>query len=80
VQTCLPTSLLGKRHLRDREPRVVQSFAAQSRNDSASAQNTAEIVFSPSTLPIAHLKCAQPIVIWIDSTFATMVDYYPSFL
>ena len=70
----------GKRHLRDREPGVVKSYAAQINERLASGGGKrAEIVFSPSTLPVGRLRCAQPIVIWIDATFATMVDYYPSF-
>jgi len=35
-----------------------------------------DLIFSPSTIPIAHLKTDLPIVVWLDATFAIMVDYY----
>ena len=37
----------------------------------------ADIVFSPGTIPIAYLKCEQPIVFWTDATFAGLVNFYP---
>jgi glycosyltransferase involved in cell wall biosynthesis len=38
-----------------------------------------DLVISPDTLPVAHLRCRQPIVFWNDATFAGMVGYNPSF-
>lgn len=38
-----------------------------------------DVVFSPGTIPIAHLKTNYPIVFWADATFAGMIDFYPSF-
>lgn len=42
----------------------------------------ANIVFSPFSLcsqPIAYLDCMQPIVIWTDTTWAGVLDFYPDF-
>lgn len=39
-------------------------------------RNKFDLIFSPSTLPIAHLKTDLPIVVWLDATFAVMVEYY----
>lgn len=39
-----------------------------------------DIIFSPmspGSQPIAYLECDQPIVIWADSTFAGVIDFYP---
>jgi glycosyltransferase involved in cell wall biosynthesis len=66
---------IGLRHLRDREPAILRSYAAQV----ASQLGDADWVFSPGTLPIATLKCRQPIAFWTDATFAGMVGYYPEF-
>lgn len=38
-----------------------------------------DIVFAPSTLPVAFLKTEKPIVIYTDATFASMINYYPEF-
>ncbi len=38
-----------------------------------------DIVFSSSSIPISYLKCPQPIVFWVDATFAGMIDFYPEF-
>jgi glycosyltransferase involved in cell wall biosynthesis len=35
-----------------------------------------DVVFSPGTIPIAHLKTHKPIVIWTDATFAGLLDFY----
>jgi len=38
-----------------------------------------DAVFSPGTIPIAHLDTPLPVVYWTDATFAAMVDYYPAY-
>ncbi len=38
-----------------------------------------DIVFSPSSIPIAYIECRQPIAFWTDATFGGMVDFYPEF-
>jgi glycosyltransferase involved in cell wall biosynthesis len=36
-----------------------------------------DLVFGVGTLPISYLECRQPIVVWTDATFASLVDFYP---
>jgi glycosyltransferase involved in cell wall biosynthesis len=67
----------GARLLRDREPLVTKGFAAQAMRRLESVDH--DIIFSPGTIAIAHLKTPKPIVYWTDSTFDGMVDYYPEF-
>jgi glycosyltransferase involved in cell wall biosynthesis len=34
---------------------------------------------SPCSQPIAYLDCVQPIVIWTDTVWASVVDFYPEY-
>jgi hypothetical protein len=69
-------ALTGREYLRDREPMVLESYARQV---AARLSRDVDLVFSPSTIPIARLRCEQPIVFWSDAVFAGMVDFYASF-
>lgn len=69
--------LAGKRHLRDREPLILRSYAGQIARRLANTNSDA--VFSPGTIPLSDLDCDLPIVFWTDATFAGMVDFYPEF-
>jgi glycosyltransferase involved in cell wall biosynthesis len=64
-------------YLWDRAPTVLDHYAHQV--ESRLSGLDVDAVFSPSTLPVAHLETPLPIVTWTDATFATMLDYYPSF-
>ncbi len=66
----------GKRHRRGREPWLLKHYAEQARPKVAA---DVDAVLACSTLPVAYLECAQPVVVWIDSTFAGLVDYHPEF-
>jgi glycosyltransferase involved in cell wall biosynthesis len=60
-----------------REPRVVKHLA-----DQISAfleKNPSDIVFCPSSIPIALLKTKLPIVFYTDANFAGVVDFYPEY-
>lgn len=59
----------------NRNPKVLQHYAAQVTEKIKTLD--VDIVFSPGTLPIAHLTCKQPIVFWTDATYAGMIDFYP---
>jgi glycosyltransferase involved in cell wall biosynthesis len=61
--------------LKEREPRVLQSYADQV----ASRLKTlaVDVVFSPGTIPISYLECNLPIAFWTDATFAGMTNFYP---
>lgn len=69
---------LNRRHLIDREPVILKHYAHQV-STKLSGHKKLDAVFSPGTIPIAYLKCDQPIVFWTDATFAGMTDFYPSF-
>lgn len=61
----------------DRDPLVAWHYARQVARELRRLE--VELVFSPSTIPIAYLTCRQPIVFYADATFDGMLDYYPSF-
>jgi len=69
--------LLRKRYHADRVPAMLRAYARQvaEKTDASGAK----MVFSPGTIPIAHLECSCPIAFWTDSTFAGMLNYYPEF-
>ena len=69
--------VIKKRYLLDREPAVLKHYARQVTKQLRGL--SADAVFSPGSVPIASLDCAQPIVFWTDATFAAMIDFYPSF-
>jgi len=69
--------LIRKRYLRNRGPSILKGYAGQIAL--RLSKISPDIVFSPGTIPIAYLDCAQPIVIWTDSVFAGMIDFYPEF-
>jgi glycosyltransferase involved in cell wall biosynthesis len=68
---------LKQTYLRDREPLILRAYAKQVEKK-LSKLNT-DLIFSPGTIPIADLECEQPIVFWTDSTFAGMIDFYPTY-
>jgi glycosyltransferase involved in cell wall biosynthesis len=71
------TKLRSKLYLRDREKTILMDYSAQVKKKLTSVHY--DIVFSPGTIPIAYLETEKPIVFWTDSTFAGMIDFYPSF-
>jgi glycosyltransferase involved in cell wall biosynthesis len=70
------SKLRGTNFLRDREPAILKSYAAQV--ERRIAPINPDLIFSPGTVPIAYLKTKQPIAFWTDSTFAGLMDFYPS--
>jgi glycosyltransferase involved in cell wall biosynthesis len=81
-----PGRILGKKllyrarrqgYLSDRDRVVVSGYAAQAGRKLAQLQ--VDVVLSPGTIPIAYLETSRPIVVWTDSSFAGMVDFYPDF-
>ena len=66
-----------RRHRVDRVPRDLRTYARQVERR---LDPRDDLVITPSTLPVAYLDCTQPIVIWADATFASMLDFYPEFM
>ena len=67
--------LAGKTFIRQRSAGMLEGFARQV--EAGLAGTAAEVVFSPSSYPIARLKPGLPTVFWTDASFAGMVDFYP---
>lgn len=40
----------------------------------------ANIIFSPDINFLAYLKCSQPIVLWVDTIYAGLINYYPEYI
>jgi glycosyltransferase involved in cell wall biosynthesis len=68
---------LNKTYLRDRDLKTVRGYGQQI--SLALKESSCELVFSPSTIPLAYVECQQPIVLWTDCTFAGMIDFYQDF-
>jgi glycosyltransferase involved in cell wall biosynthesis len=69
--------LIRKRYWRDREPVILEHYAQQVL--SQLSRLNSNVVLSPGTVPIAHLECEQPIVVWTDATFAGLVNFYSKY-
>jgi glycosyltransferase involved in cell wall biosynthesis len=61
----------------ERDPSALSYYADQV--DRALRNSDSNLIFSPGTIPIAHLKTEKPVVFWTDTTFASMLNYYPDF-
>ena len=66
--------VLQKGFPRDREPSILKHYARQI--EARLKNSSAQIVFSPGGVAITRLRCEQPIVIWADTTFDQLIDYY----
>lgn len=67
--------MLGTTFLRYRRPSTLDAYARQV--EAAMAGKNIDVVFSPSSFPIARLKPGVPTVFWSDACFAGLVDFYP---
>jgi glycosyltransferase involved in cell wall biosynthesis len=70
----------GKSYHPKRDRLMVQDYSRQIARHLAKLD--ANIVFSPlspCSQPIAYLDCVQPIVIWTDTVWAAVVDFYPEY-
>lgn len=59
-----------------REPFVVKQFARQIKER---LSYNVDIIFSPSSIPLAFLDINKPIVFYTDATFAGMLGFYDEF-
>jgi glycosyltransferase involved in cell wall biosynthesis len=69
--------LTNKSYRRDREPIILKGYAQQIQKQLNTLKP--DIVFSPSTIPVSYLECDQPIVVWPDTTFAGLLNFYPEY-
>jgi glycosyltransferase involved in cell wall biosynthesis len=70
-------SVGGRRYSKDREPFILRGYARQIAR--VAEQARPDIVFSPSSMPLAQLDIGVPTVFWTDATFAGMLGYYQDF-
>lgn len=60
----------------DRAAPLLASFARQIGR--RLSRGSFDLVFAPSTIPIAALDCREPIVFWTDAVIDNLVGYYPA--
>lgn len=77
VKQQLIRTLSRRDHHRDREPLTVRAYARQVARRRQALRP--DVLFGPSTLPLAGLPPDVPFAFWPDATFAAMVDFYPEF-
>ncbi|MFQ5751857.1 MAG: glycosyltransferase family 4 protein [bacterium] len=72
--------IVKKKYYPSRDPILVKYFGQQiSKRISKSKPDIIFSPISPGSQPIAFLKCRQPIVMWTDTTFAGVINWYPGF-
>lgn len=69
--------ILGKHHRRDRASSYLDALSAQF--NARTAGRSFDLVFSPGSEVISHLRTDLPIAYCADATFANLVDYYWDF-
>lgn len=61
----------------ERTTAMAKRFAGQI--GEALAESDCDVVFSPSSIPVALLHCDRPKVFYTDATFAGILDLYPEY-
>jgi glycosyltransferase involved in cell wall biosynthesis len=59
---------------RDREPAVLDGYARQV--ERALRDEQVDLVFSPGSVPVAHLRTDLPVVFWTDATYDAVAHEY----
>ena len=60
------------------DPLVLRKYASEISKKLTSSNS--DVVLCPeNAVPIAYLKCKQPIVLWTDAPLAAAINFYPSF-
>ena len=67
----------SKKYLKDRDPKYLSSYA-KDLEDKLSKLDY-DIIFSPSSIPLAYLNSEKPMIFWTDATFDGIKDFYPEF-
>lgn len=64
-----------------RESPRFNRFAAQAYSQQAAKRLAldADVVLAPQVNPIAYLDCQQPIILWTDAVYSSLVGFYPAF-
>jgi glycosyltransferase involved in cell wall biosynthesis len=69
----------GTRKSRSATAAFTISSLRRTTGQTAFAIFAADLVFAPSSIPVACLECPQPILWWTDAVYDSMVGYYPGF-
>ncbi|MBE9129027.1 MULTISPECIES: glycosyltransferase family 4 protein [unclassified Coleofasciculus] len=65
-----------KDYYRWAEPLIVKDYAYQASRKLSEFESS--LVLCPeNVVPIAYLKCKQPLVLWTDSTLGALINFYP---
>ncbi len=59
-------NLTAARHYSEQAARILDNLRA-------------DVVLSPQINPVAFLECKQPIVLWTDAVYSSLVGFYPAF-
>ncbi|XHX79225.1 MAG: glycosyltransferase family 4 protein [Stenomitos frigidus ULC029] len=70
-------ALSNKTYLRDPEPFILKDYASQITKKVS--RLSSDVIFSPTSSPIAYLESDRPIAFWADATFAGVLDFYPHY-
>ena len=71
------TRILHRGYSRHREPAMLSRYGRTIARSLSESQP--DVVLSFTAMPVARLVSDTPIVIWNDTPFAGMVDFYPNF-
>ncbi len=69
-------NLYHKDYYRWAEPLVSKNYASQI-SKRLSKLNVDLVLCTEGAAPIAYLDCCQPIVLWVDTVLAALIDFYP---
>jgi len=69
--------LISKKYLKDRDPKYL-NFYAKDLEEKLSKIHY-DVIFSPSSIPLAYLDNKKPMIFWTDATFDGIKDFYPEF-
>jgi glycosyltransferase involved in cell wall biosynthesis len=69
--------LRGRRYIRSCDRRLLRHYASRFERHLSSIR--ADVVFCPSSWPVAYLRTKVPVVFWTDACFAGMLNFYESF-
>lgn len=77
LRAAMNRRMLGREYDRWRDPTILADIGAQIAREAAG--RGCDVVFAPSSLPVAQLAVDRPKVFWTDSTFAGMIGFYAEF-
>ena len=69
--------LFNRLFLRDRAPFLLEEYAEQIAVKLS--RMIPDVVFSPGHIPVARLNSNLPVVVYTDSVFCQMIDFYPDY-